>query len=198
MFIPVSGPDIQQIVKIQSGYIERCMTARLESYEKAYTEVAGTPTDEDFTTILNECKAVRSQTVKHAITALTQFIASHGGGVPFLPDEAHVEHSSAHAHDWVLQRWKTWRAKAQLQRSELKSVEREKHFDALMPVCNRADFDRDLAELTTNSSESNPFALLFMDLDKFKSINDGPGGHEAGDCALVAFGKAVLAVTLRG
>lgn len=179
-FVPLSGPDIQQMVKIEGEYIERCMTARLESYEEAYTEVARTPTDEDFTTVLNECKAIRALKVKHAATALTQFIASHGGGVPFLPDQAYIEQSSTHGHDCVLQKWKTWRAKAQLKQVQVKSAEREKHFDALMPIYNRADFDQALAELTTNSSESSPYALLFMDLDKFKSINDGPGGHETG------------------
>ncbi len=194
-FVPLSGPDIQQMVKIEGEYIERCMTARLESYEEAYTEVARTPTDEDFTTVLNECKAIRALKVKHAATALTQFIASHGGGVPFLPDQAYIEQSSTHGHDCVLQKWKTWRAKAQLKQVQVKSAEREKHFDALMPIYNRADFDQALAELTTNSSESSPYALLFMDLDKFKSINDGPGGHETGDRALAAFGKAVRAVT---
>jgi diguanylate cyclase (GGDEF)-like protein len=193
--MPLSGPDIQQMVKVQSEYIERCMKARLESYEQAYTEVARTPTDDEFATILSECKALRSQKVKHAVTALTQSIASSGGGVPFLPDEAYIERSSAHGHDRVLQKWKTWRAKARLKQVEVKSAEREKHFDGLMPIYNRADFDQDLAELTTNSSDSSPYSLLFMDLDKFKSINDGPGGHEAGDRALIALGKAVVAVT---
>jgi len=195
-FMPLSGPDIQQMVTIQSEYIERCMTARLESYEKAYTEAARTPTAEDFATILNECEAIKSLKVKHAVTVLTQFIASHGGGVPFLPDKAYIEQSSAHGHDRVLQKWKTWRAKAQLLKQvEVQSAQREKHFDGLMPIYSRADFDRDLAELTANSDASPPYSLLFMDLDKFKSINDGPGGHDAGDRALIAFGKTVLAVT---
>lgn len=194
-FMPLSGPDIQQMVKFHSEYIERCMTARLESYENAYIEAAHTPMDEEFTTILNECKAIRSLQIKHAVIALRQFIGSHGGGVPFLPDESYLEQSSAHGHDRILQKWKTWRAKVQLKQVQVKSAERERHFDGLMRIYNRAEFDRDLTELTTNNSDSSPYSLLFMDLDKFKSINDGPGGHEAGDRALKAFGKAVLNVS---
>lgn len=192
--VPFSGFDLEQMVNIQKKYIERCMTSRLESYEKAYLEIASTPTDQEFTAILNECKAIRSLKVKHAAASLHRSIGSHGGGVPFLPDEAYIEQSSANGHDRVLQKWKTWRAKSQLKSQEVKRLEPEKHFDGLMPIYNRGDFDRDLADLTANSTESLPYSILFMDLDRFKSINDGPGGHAAGDRALVEFGKAVLAV----
>jgi len=193
-FMPLSGPDTQHLVNIQTELIERGMTERLESYQKAYSEADCTPTDQEFANILNECEAVRSLMTKQAATAIREFIASHGGGVPFLPDEAHIEQGSARGHDRVLQKWKTWRAKAQLKRVGVKSPEREKHFDGLMPIYSRAEFDQDLAELTANSTAAAPYSILFMDLDKFKSINDGPGGHEAGDRALIAFGKAVLAV----
>ena len=193
-FMPLSGPDIQQMVKLQSEYVESCMMARLESYERAFAEVDYTPSDEEFNTILHECEAIRTLKVKQAVAALTQSIASYGGGVPFLPTEEHVKQGSAHGHDRVIRRWKTWRAKAQLKQIEVKSEMPEKHLDGLMPIYNRAEFDRDLAQLTTNSNPSSPYSLLFMDMDKFKSINDGPGGHEAGDRALIAFGKAVRAV----
>lgn len=192
--MPLSGPDIQAMVNIQTKLIERGMNVRLESYEKAYSEAGSTPTDEEFTDILKECQTIRSMMVKQATNALRDFIGSRGTGVPFVPDEAYVEQGSAHGHDRVLGRWKTWRAKEQLKRVAVKSVEREKQVDVLMPIYNRAELDRHLTELAANSSAASPYSIVFMDLDNFSSINDGPGGHDAGDRALMALGKAVLAV----
>ena len=91
----------------------------------------------------------------------------------------------------MLQDWKIWRAKTQLKPATLKLEVREGQIDKLMGLHNRAEFDDELATLCASSSAKSPLSLLFMDLDKFKSINDGPGGHEAGDRALKLFADAV-------
>ncbi len=52
--------------------------------------------------------------------------------------------------------------------------------DALTGLANRASFDR---RLTRAVDEDRPFCALFMDLDRFKQVNDN-AGHAAGDRVL--------------
>lgn len=54
--------------------------------------------------------------------------------------------------------------------------------DALTGLANRSAFETLLAEATANAA-STPFCALFIDLDRFKQVNDS-GGHAAGDAVL--------------
>lgn len=70
--------------------------------------------------------------------------------------------------------------------SELKTARTESEIDSLTGVCNRRAFDRRLADLMTrNLTQAQPFALLMIDIDDFKRINDSYG-HLTGDSVLVA------------
>lgn len=55
--------------------------------------------------------------------------------------------------------------------------------DALTGLCNRPEFERRLRLLAENSGRQRRHALLFLDLDKFKEVND-TAGHAAGDALL--------------
>jgi len=58
------------------------------------------------------------------------------------------------------------------------------HHDALTGLANRAAFERLLEEATAQAAKE-PFCALFIDLDRFKQVND-TGGHAAGDAMLRA------------
>ncbi len=68
-------------------------------------------------------------------------------------------------------------------------VERKAYVDKLTGLPNRRAFDDALAARTaTELGQTTPFALLFIDLDNLKQINDR-FGHDAGDNALIQFAR---------
>ncbi len=66
--------------------------------------------------------------------------------------------------------------------------------DRLTGLVNRASFEAQLEEATARAAQA-PFCALFIDLDRFKQVND-TGGHAAGD-ALLRGVAAQLVATLR-
>jgi len=65
--------------------------------------------------------------------------------------------------------------------------------DPLTGLANRSAFTAHLARLLDRQQEKGRFALLFLDGDRFKSINDS-WGHAAGDDVLKAIGSRLLSL----
>lgn len=63
--------------------------------------------------------------------------------------------------------------------------------DPLTGLANRAAFE-DALESATRSAAQAPFCALFIDLDRFKQVNDR-GGHAAGDAMLCSVARAIEA-----
>ncbi len=61
--------------------------------------------------------------------------------------------------------------------------------DALTGLCNRLAFETTLASATADAAQAS-FCALFIDLDRFKQVND-KGGHAAGDAVLREVAKAI-------
>jgi diguanylate cyclase (GGDEF)-like protein len=195
----LSGPDLQKLVTIFAEHIGRCVQARFEAYEKAYKEDDSFPSDKDFDQILAQCRTVQAQEISHAVMATREFIASNGaGGVSgaHIPNESTFQVASSEYMDSTVHGWKAWKAKAQLKSASTKVEIRERKLDTLTAVLDRSELDIDLANLGSSCNESSPLSMLFMDLDKFKPINDGLG-HDAGDRALQAFARALMRVADR-
>lgn len=60
--------------------------------------------------------------------------------------------------------------------------------DALTGLVSRKEFERRLARLLSDRTDMSEHALCYLDLDRFKLVNDS-GGHEAGDDVLRAIAR---------
>ncbi|MGY1519630.1 diguanylate cyclase domain-containing protein [Luteimonas sp. A482] len=68
-------------------------------------------------------------------------------------------------------------------------LERQSRVDALTDLANRRQFEERLSlALKRLQRHHTPVALLYLDIDRFKGINDGYG-HAAGDAVLQAFAR---------
>ncbi|QLF93807.1 EAL domain-containing protein [Pseudomonas sp. ABC1] len=82
----------------------------------------------------------------------------------------------------------------QLDRTQ-SSLEQAAYFDPLTNLLNRRGFNRAFSALLARSSEHETMAVMFLDMDHFKRINDSLG-HDAGDQMLrIVAGR--LQATLR-
>ncbi len=79
---------------------------------------------------------------------------------------------------------------SQLKRAEM-ALEQQARQDSLTGLANRRHFNErlDLA-LARSKRHGEPVALMYLDVDKFKQINDSLG-HAAGDAVLVEFSRRV-------
>ena len=74
-------------------------------------------------------------------------------------------------------------------------IYRQAHYDHLTSLANRSLLHQRLELLIQESAENNrKFAILFLDLDHFKDINDSLG-HDVGDELLVHIAKILLQAT---
>jgi Protein of unknown function (Hypoth_ymh) len=114
--LPLGGSQVQGVIKFYAEHIERCMAARLDSYQKAFSEVGLVPTEQDFTEMLNEFKEVQKLQAKHSGPSIINFVRTRGGQIQGDLTESLVG-ASAHGHDRILRIWKVWREKGRLQRA---------------------------------------------------------------------------------
>jgi diguanylate cyclase (GGDEF)-like protein len=131
---------------------------------------------------------------RHVFTMVSVKSAGRDRGVLAIaaPLEIELLDRVGNAGDWAQQ------VGAALDRAETEQKLRKNAFeDALTGLPNRALLVQRLEALTLGSAERS-FALLFLDLDDFKKINDSKG-HSAGDQLLVAIaGRLERAVGASG
>lgn len=82
-------------------------------------------------------------------------------------------------------------------RRELSAVTQQAETDALTGLWNRRSYDARLVEAVRRASDAQPLALIFIDLDNFKAVNDRDG-HAQGDAYLRHIGQILQGATRAG
>lgn len=77
--------------------------------------------------------------------------------------------------------------------TNLENVNRLAMFDSVTGLANRLNFRRSCERTLTTLAPTNNAALLFIDLDRFKAVNDGLG-HAAGDMLLAMVANRLRAI----
>src|SRR5438034_4285270 len=95
---PLGDSEINTIIRFQVKHIERCMAARLESYQRAYEETGKVPTEEELEEILEELRTVGGLQVKHSSSFIENFLRAKRAPVQCDPEQGLME-GCANAHD---------------------------------------------------------------------------------------------------
>jgi len=82
------------------------------------------------------------------------------------------------------------RKEAQRLSEELKNVREEAMTDSLSGLLNRRGFDVELERLTARVGKVGSLALIMIDIDNFKVVND-TYGHPLGDAVIAAVGQSL-------
>ena len=92
-----------------------------------------------------------------------------------------------------------WRARFQIHHLEAKQAEAIQNagLDPLSGLPNRLFFDKILESAIANSTPEAPIALIAIDIDKFKSVND-THGHGAGDKLIIGIAERIKRVIREG
>lgn len=107
-----------------------------------------------------------------------------------LPDVARLV---AEANERLVQLQLETAREADALRRHTEALASEASTDALTGLSNRKEFDRALADQWKAAGrEGRPLALLFIDADRFKIVND-THGHTAGDAVLVELSRRLSA-----
>ncbi|MDF1524035.1 MAG: GGDEF domain-containing protein, partial [Trueperaceae bacterium] len=129
-----------------------------------------------------------------ALVALPEGIASVAGG---RPDDLFVDVQVVAAYAVLIAALRFFADLHVVAGTLDRTAERMRtlaHTDALTGLANRRQADVWLrAEVERSQRYGHPFAVLMLDLDRFKRINDAHG-HAAGDRVLVDLGRALARI----
>ena len=99
--------EIHSIIRFQAQHIERCMAARLESYQRAYEEAGRVPTERELAEIREDFESEGELQVKNSCSFIENFLRARRASVEYDPEQRLVD-ASTDGHDRVLRSWKAW------------------------------------------------------------------------------------------
>jgi diguanylate cyclase (GGDEF)-like protein/PAS domain S-box-containing protein len=107
----------------------------------------------------------------------------------------HVETKSVNlVHNPVIQGYVEYTRDISDKKKIENQLKKDAYYDTLTKISNRHGFLKQLEKASTKHSKNKTkFALLFIDLDRFKAVNDTLG-HKAGDLLLIDVAKQLAAI----
>ncbi|MGK9174668.1 diguanylate cyclase DgcN [Yokenella regensburgei] len=124
------------------------------------------------------------------ITDVVHDVRTHRNFSRRVSDERIAEfHLFAQDFNSLLDEMEEWQLRLQAKNAQLL---RTALHDPLTGLANRSAFRNNIATLMKEMTSRASSALLFLDGDNFKSIND-TWGHAAGDCVLIEVARRLMA-----
>jgi len=109
--LPFSGPSLQMAIECYVRHLDRCIEARLESYQRAYGDAQSVPTGQELMEAWKNVQEAQEHQIRQCVQSLGQFMGARGlHGDP--TDSLRAQ--SAHAHDRALGKWKIWQGQVHL------------------------------------------------------------------------------------
>jgi diguanylate cyclase (GGDEF)-like protein len=102
------------------------------------------------------------------------------------------DHAACHGQEQALESWGQFASLAVERRGLYEQLSFRAQHDSLTTLLNRASlYDRVDAQIATTNPDRSALAVIYLDLDRFKEINDSYG-HAAGDKVLQCVSRRIL------
>ncbi len=191
----------QIVENISDGVILTTLDGQVKMQNRASKSILGYKEFEDIATIYGEKNSITLQALMHNSCDCGgkcddkefEVWLKRSDGVEIICDlsltRLYNENAESYALIWLFQDISDKKAKERLLHQQSLQLEYQAYHDTLTGLPNRALF-RDRLKQTIAYAKRNgkKFALLFIDLDKFKQINDS-FGHLFGDDVLLEVAK---------
>lgn len=167
--LPLSGGEIQSIANAHVQHIDRCMAARVESFQKAFSEAERQPSSQDLEDVLREAQQIRVTQIGHASHALRDLLRQSGREGDLTEN---LTAQSAHGHERVLQNWKVWRRQTELKRASTQARSPDDPFPT-RPEDVSAEIDYWAARQTEGQPGSEFDQRVRRRLEHLRFLHDG-------------------------
>lgn len=196
-----TGSPVVWILGVYGESMKAFGDAWLRSFIEAVETEGSTPSPEDLDRIREHITSATRARAGAGSEKAKRIVQATGTDLPG-PLLSELAHEAERVAQGLRRELDIWIARRELQGSG--AVTRwwlddpEEDHDGLLPLPARKAFDQDVTKALSDASPGHPLALLFIDVDHFKAVND-EHGHDAGDAALRSVARQLrAAVASRG